>query len=63
MDALQRDGRVQEERGEGMSRIIPPVISFCMGAIITRSIREHDYFILTLAVIVFIANILKVVTG
>lgn len=46
-----------------MSRIIPPVISFCMGAIITRSIRKHDYFILTLAVIVFIANILNVVTG
>lgn len=33
------------------------LISFCLGAIITRSMRRQDYFILTFALIAFVANI------
>lgn len=40
-----------------MHRLISLVIPFCLGAIITRSSRTKDNFILTFAVIAFIANI------
>ena len=40
-----------------MSRLITLVIPFCLWAIITRSNREKDYYVLTFAVIAFIANI------
>ena len=33
------------------------LISFCLGTIITRSMRRQDYFILTFALIAFVANI------
>ena len=44
------------ERGNGMFRLTT-LISFCLGAIITRSMRRQDYFILTFALIAFVANI------
>ena len=56
LDAFQGDGRVQEERGDGMTRLTT-LISFCLGAIITKSMRRQDYFILTFALIAFVANI------
>lgn len=40
-----------------MHRLITLVVPFCLGAIIARSSRTKDYFILTFAVIAFIANI------
>ena len=40
-----------------MSRLISLVIPFCLGAIITRSSRTKDYYVLTFAVIAFVANI------
>ena len=40
-----------------MSRLISLVITFCLGSIITRSSRTKDYYILTFAVIAFVANI------
>ena len=55
MDELQRHERVQE-RGDGMTRLTM-LISFCLGAIITRAMRRQDYFILTFALIAFVANI------
>ena len=43
--------------GDGMSRLISLVIPFCLGAIIARSSETKDYYILTFAVIAFVANI------
>lgn len=40
-----------------MNRLITLLVSFCLGAIISKSIRTKDYFILTFAVIAFVANI------
>lgn len=40
-----------------MSRLITLVIPSCLGAIISRSSRTKDYYILTFAVIAFVANI------
>ena len=47
----------KQKRGDGMSRLISLVIPFCLGAIITRSSRTKDYYVLTFAVIAFVANI------
>lgn len=33
------------------------LISFCLGAIITRAMKGQDYFILTFALIAFVVNI------
>ena len=33
------------------------LISFCLGAIITRAMRRQDYFILTFALIAFVVNL------
>ena len=33
------------------------LISFCLGAIITRAMKRQDYFILTFALIAFVVNI------
>ena len=46
-----------EQESDGMSRLISLVIPFCLGAIITRSSRTKDYYVLTFAVIAFVANI------
>lgn len=40
-----------------MSRLISLVIPFCLGAIITRSSKTKDYYVLIFAVIAFVANI------
>ena len=45
-----------QKRGDRMFRLTT-LISFCLGTIITRSMRRQDYFILTFALIAFVANI------
>ena len=40
-----------------MNRLISLVIPFCLGAIMARSSRTKDYFVLTFAVIAYVANI------
>lgn len=43
-------------RGDGMISLTA-LISFCLGAIITRAMRRQDYFILTFALIAFVVSI------
>lgn len=40
-----------------MEKLTMTVIPFCLGAIITRSWRNCDYFSLFMAIVAFIANI------